>query len=476
MKSSFKWALERWGGKRLRSHHDALSPLRALSRPGGDVHSLVREARPDDRPRAIYVHVPFCSHNCPFCNLNRRSASPPPDYVDLVCREIEGFAALPYLRAGRYGAVYFGGGTPTSLSPEGIPRILGTLRASLEIHPDAEITVETTVSDLTPEHIAALREAGVNRLSVGIQTFCDRGRRLLGRWGTGEEAAAKLEGLLTAGFRNVGIDLIYNWPGQTPEELAADLEVIASLDIAGVSFYPLILHPEAPIVRLLSSGACPPMGDLYYEKRLFDLIWEELTEAGFVLLELTKLVRPGRDAYRYVAIRYAGGDTLGLGAGAGGRLGNVLYLNPSDIPRWRARVERGLLGPATPRMLAALHPPRRGNGGEAPTLVRRLIRARGICARVPPLYPLAYRLVGAVEFDRLRWAEFPPELRAILAPELEGLAAAGLVRPSPAGFSLTPDGVFWGHNIARDLARAVIQVLGENPPPSAGEETTKEVG
>ena len=169
-------------------------------------------------------------------------------------------------------------------------------------------------------------------------------------------------------------------------------------------------------------------------------------------------MRPGRDEYRYVAIRYAGGDTLGLGAGAGGKLGDLLYLNPSDPEKYRARVEAGAVG-SSPWSGALLRMGRPGHGTRRgpPPGVMGLIRTLGISSRVPPLYDLAYRLVGAVEFDRFCWGEFPRWVREVLAPELVGLEEMGLVRLTPEGFSLTRDGVFWGHNIARDLARAVIE-------------------
>lgn len=413
-----------WGGKRLRSHHDALSPLRALLRPIPGGAAPLGELPLGGRPRAVYVHVPFCRHNCTFCNLNRCCAPPPFDYVELVCRELAAWTRLPYVRKGSYGAVYFGGGTPTVLPAQEMRRLIRAIREQLELTTDVEITVETTVSDLTEEKIAALWEAGVNRVSVGVQTFCDRGRRMLGRWGSGEEAAGRLEELLSTGFRNVGIDLIYNWPGQREEELAYDLEVIKSLDLAGVSFYPLILHPEAPIVELISSGAYPAMGDLEHEKRLFDLIWEELTGAGFELLEITKLVRPGRDEYRYVAIRYGGGDTLGLGPGAGGKLRDLVYRNSSDLKRYRNSLGRW---------------------------------DWGFSARALPLYDPLYRLVGMVELNGFRWEGLPPGLREALEPVCRELVEQGLLRPVPGGFSLTRAGVFWGHNIARDLAQRAIE-------------------
>ena len=109
----FNTAPSPWAG-RLRSHHDALGPLRALARPVPGIGSRLRELLPDGRPRTVYIHVPFCTHNCTFCNLNRRWATPPPDYADLLVQEIKSFSDYPYVTRGVYGAGYFGGGTPPS--------------------------------------------------------------------------------------------------------------------------------------------------------------------------------------------------------------------------------------------------------------------------------------------------------------------------------------------------------------------------
>ena len=425
----FNTAPSPWEG-RLRSHHDALGPLRALARPVPGIAPRLRELLPDGRPRTVYIHVPFCTHNCTFCNLNRRWATPPPDYADLLVQEIESFSDYPYVTGGAYGAVYFGGGTPTVLAPQDLKRVIRALRGSLDIALDAEITVETTVSDLTPAHIHALREAGVNRISVGIQTFCDRGRRYLGRWGSGEEAARKLEELLSAGFRNVGIDLIYNWPGQSEEELLEDLEIIESLDLAGLSFYALILMEGTALHRMVSTGQCPPIGDLEKEKRFFDLILNRLLDRGFVLHELTKLVKPNRDEYKYVRIRYGNGDTLALGAGAGGRLGNLIYRNPSDLAAYRQQVESPTGLPASAFL-------------------------------VDRRYDFAYLLIGKLQFGRLDWADLDslPDAKEALRPLIEALAAGGLVKTDSHGLSLTREGIFWGNNIGREFATALVKLF-----------------
>lgn len=415
---------------RLRSHHNSLAPLRAMVAPAMDFAGQLQRMQPDTRPRTIYIHTPFCTHSCTFCNLNRRCEQPPAGYTDLVVQEIATYAACDYVGKGHYGAVYFGGGTPTALRGEDLRAILRAVHDSFTLTENAEVTIETTIDDLTPDKIAVFKEEGVNRFSVGVQTFSNKGRRVLGRRGTKEASIDKLNSLLAAGFRNVGIDLIYNWPGQTEEFLLDDLEVIGSLDISGLSFYSLILMKDAPLQQMIDRGQSLPLGGLAQEKAYFDLILERLSPQGFTLLELTKLVRPSRDNYDYVSIRYAGGDTLALGAGAGGRLGGIAYHNTSAIDEYRAQVTgpRGL-----PQMgFTAAHP-----------------------------YQQIHRLLGRVQFGRLDWADldsFPAATKTVRTLAAD-LTAEGLATSDQHGFRLTRDGVFWGNNIGHELATTLVDAL-----------------
>jgi oxygen-independent coproporphyrinogen-3 oxidase len=335
----------------------------------------------------------------------------------------------PTIRSARYEAVYFGGGTPTVLAPDDLRRVLNGLHESFDIPDGAEITMETSVTDLSDEHIEACRRGGVTRFSVGVQTFVDRGRRWLQRHGSGEGAAQKLRDLLDAGFRNVGIDLIYNWPGQTEEDLEADLETIRSLDIAGLSFYALILMEKAPLHAMIASGQCPAMGDLDHERMLFDRAVSSLIADGYCFLELTKLVKPDRDRYDYVRIRYANGDTLPLGAGAGGSIGGALRMNPADPEAYRAYVE------------------------DLPSRPGPWIRAT-------QAYNAAKRLIGWIEFGGFHWTDLDglqleaPMLDALRAL-IDDLMTDGLVLCGSRGVCLTEEGIFYGNNVAHELATVI---------------------
>jgi len=419
-----------------------------LVTPITDFTTRLQEMPTNGQPRTIYIHTPFCTHNCTFCNLNRRRERPPEEYADLIVREIETYAAYRYVSEGRYDAIYFGGGTPTSLPPRALQKILEALHSHLNVSPSAEVTIETTVADLSADHIAMFKENGVTRFSVGVQTFSLRGRQLLGRWGTGEAAIAKLNALFDAGFQDVGIDLIYNWPGQSEKEILEDLEVIKSLDLAGLSFYALILMEGTTLHQMISAGESPPMGDLEQERRFFDLILDALTTQGFSLLEFTKLVKPERDEYRYVRIRYDNGDTLALGAGAGGRLGDQIYRNPSDIPRYRQQVE---------------------NPAESSIMGFRLDRS----------YDLANRLIGKLEFGGFEWSAleaFPNDGDTIgtMHTLIKELAADGLVQTDSHGLLLTREGTFWGNNIAQEFASTLAKAFkgGGNRHTSAAHVST----
>ena len=147
---------------RMRSHHDAEAPLRALISERvnfvNNLKSIPEVYKRKSRRRAIYIHVPFCTRRCTFCNLRRFQMPPPNDYHKLVIKEIETYSSYPYVKEGVYHAVYFGGGTPTTLSAASLREILQALKSNLTLAPDAELTIETTVSDLTEDKIAVFKE------------------------------------------------------------------------------------------------------------------------------------------------------------------------------------------------------------------------------------------------------------------------------------------------------------------------------
>lgn len=317
---------------RMKSHHQATAPLRRLPIHSSTLSQYLKDHELLKKRRCIYIHVPFCSHICTFCNMKRFKCIPPKDYADLILRQISQLQTIPYIRDGEYESIYFGGGTPTSLDTEQLEKILKALHENFNLVSNAEISMESSITELNDEKLELLQNEGVNRLSIGIQTFSDRGRKLLGRRGTGKSVANRLEQIIKSGFLNTNIDLIYNYPEQTREELRLDIEQVLKLNIAGISYYSLLLNSKSALSqRMGMDDAQYAQVTLERDYEIWQQIYNTLSTSGFKTLELTKLVRPSRDDYQYIHIRHNNGDTLPLGAGAGGRIGNLLIHTPTDI-------------------------------------------------------------------------------------------------------------------------------------------------
>lgn len=299
--------------ERYKSHHDASRNLkmRYTSDTAGAEYLPAVLAEKAVSRRVIYLHVPFCNKVCTFCPFHRPDELDRREYHKYLIREIHKVCDYTYMQSA-IDAVNFGGGTPTSLSPSQMNAVLTELHKCFSIAPDAEISVETSATELSDEMIAVLKEGGVNRLSVGIQTFDDGARKLLGRRGNGEFAASRVAAAINAGIQNTNIDLIYNYPDQTDAQLLRDIDMISQLDVAGISFYPLMLHEKTPLYRRLDDAEKNKMQDLRREKELFDMIFDGLVPHGYKMLELTKLVKDGRDRYDYMEIRHSGEAVLHL--------------------------------------------------------------------------------------------------------------------------------------------------------------------
>lgn len=412
--------------KRYKSHHDASRSLKeqyTASTAGIKYLPAVLSEQAKSR-RVIYLHVPFCNKICTFCPFHRPDELDRREYHHYLIKEMHKVQGYPYMEA-PIDAINFGGGTPTSLSPAQMKAILAELHSSFSLAPNAEISVETSASGLSDEMIAVMKEGGVNRLSVGIQTFDDSARRLLGRRGSGEFAASRVAAAMQAGIRNTSIDLIYNYPGQTDSQLKNDLDTIASLDAAGLSFYSLMLHEKTPLARKLDDRAKAAMQDISREKELFDAIFDQLSPHGYNMLELTKLVKDGRDRYDYMEIRHSGGSCIALGHGAGGNIENYFYHNSHTVPDISDKIR--------------------------------------ICSRGRVLMP-EYRVLDALIYEmqkgRVCLSPFSKQLgldlSALFGEKLAAFADAGYLTVKGDAVALTRNGVFFGNNIISELIGTVV--------------------
>jgi putative oxygen-independent coproporphyrinogen III oxidase len=265
-------------------------------------------------PLALYVHIPWCVRKCPYCDFNsheRAGALPEKAYVEKLLLDLEGL--LPSVWGRRLVSVFIGGGTPSLFAPESIDALLSGVRARLTLEPDAEITLEANPGTVEAARFRGFRGAGVNRISLGVQSFDDGMLARLGRIHSADEARRALDAAL-ASFDNVNLDLMYGLPGQSAAMARADVEAGARTGVPHLSAYQLTIEPNTVF------WSKPPPLPEHDEAADMQLVVEEvLSGMGFQHYETSAFARPGHRC-RHNLNYWEFGDYLGIGAGAHGKV------------------------------------------------------------------------------------------------------------------------------------------------------------
>jgi oxygen-independent coproporphyrinogen-3 oxidase len=265
-------------------------------------------------PLALYVHIPWCVRKCPYCDFNsheRAGELPEREYVGKLINDLENL--LPAVWARRIVSVFIGGGTPSLFSPESIETLLSGVRARLPLEPAAEITLEANPGTVEAAHFAGFRQAGVNRISVGVQSFDDRMLAALGRIHGADEARRAVAAALHS-FDNVNLDLMYGLPGQTLAMARSDIEQAVRVGVPHVSAYQLTIEPNTVF------WSKPPQLPQHDESADMQLAVEDaLCAAGYGHYETSAFARPGHRC-RHNLNYWEFGDYLGIGAGAHGKM------------------------------------------------------------------------------------------------------------------------------------------------------------
>ncbi len=261
-------------------------------------------------PLSLYIHIPWCVRKCPYCDFNShaaRGALPEAEYVAALLADLE--AALPRVWGRTVQTVFLGGGTPSLLSAAALDALLSGVRARLPLAADAEVTLEANPGTVEAEKFAGFRAAGVNRLSLGIQSFNDRHLAALGRIHDAAEARRAVELALTA-FDNVNLDLMYGLPAQTPDEAAADIAAAIAYAPRHLSAYHLTLEPNTWFHRYP-----PPLPDDDTVADMQIALEAQLAAAGYAHYETSAFARASSQS-RHNLNYWMFGDYLGIGAGA----------------------------------------------------------------------------------------------------------------------------------------------------------------
>jgi oxygen-independent coproporphyrinogen III oxidase len=267
-------------------------------------------------PFALYVHVPWCRHVCPYCDFNvYASAEPPEDtYVEALGREIAAWGARPPWQGRALRSVYLGGGTPSLLSPDAVVRVLAAADAAFGLVPAAEVTIEANPGGLTATRLGGYRAAGVTRVSLGAQSFTAAHLRTLGRDHSVEDIGAAVAAVRDAGFDNLSLDLIFGVPGESLADWRADLAAALALAPPHVSAYSLTYEESTPFFAWRARGRLAPVAE-DDEAAMAELAVDMLEAAGLARYEISSFARPGYESRHNLAY-WDGSDYLGIGAGA----------------------------------------------------------------------------------------------------------------------------------------------------------------
>ena len=287
------------------------------------------------KPTSAYVHIPFCTQICYYCDFSKVfiKNQPVDSYLEHLIEEYHSYD-IKKLRT-----LYIGGGTPTALSASQLAFLLEKLTDKLDLSYLEELTIEANPGDLDQEKIAVLKDSPVNRVSLGVQTFNDRMLKQIGRSHLEKDIYENIANLKKAGFDNISIDLIYALPKQTMEDVKTNVAKAIALDIPHMSLYSLILENHTVFMNRMRRGKLPlPKEDL--EAEMFDYIIAELEKAGFEHYEISNFSKPGFES-RHNLMYWDNAEYYGIGAGASGYVDGVRYKNHGPIRHYLQAVEAG---------------------------------------------------------------------------------------------------------------------------------------
>ncbi|WP_255568164.1 radical SAM family heme chaperone HemW [Ruficoccus sp. ZRK36] len=368
-------------------------------------------------PLGLYVHVPFCARACDFCAFYQEA----PRRGD-IDRYLEGVAseAAAMLTGRPVETIFWGGGTPGLLPAEDLRRLGETLLKQLP-GPPREWSVEMAPSAVKPDKAAALREIGVNRISMGVQSFDDALLDKLGRQHRANQIYRAWETLREAGFDNINLDLMFALPGQSREQWLADLNEAIRLAPEHISTYCLTFEEDTALWVKLSEGKL--RRDVPQEAELYQLSWETLEAAGYAQYEVSNFARPGHACIHNLNT-WKMTEWVGLGPSAASQLGGRRFANVANLDQWLAGIEKGL-----------------------PARVDEVDLTPSILATDTLIFGL--RMNAGVDLAKLE-ADWPDIDLSAVRPWAQTLVAEGLALLEGNSLRLTPEGRLLADRVGAD--------------------------
>lgn len=408
------------------SHHAVAEQLAASSLAYPAIQSKVRAIvggpRPEGGDRVGYLHHPFCEKLCTFCSFFRvlKDEDALSRFLHVLCERLKRCSDSSYMRAHPFDAFYFGGGTPTTMRPDQMSRLIETLRSSLTFADDLEFTSESTFANITPEMLAVLKAGGVNRMSLGVQTFSPRLRKLIGRQCHPDEVLQKIA-LVRRFMEVVNLDLVYNFPTQTVAEWEKDLLTAIATGVETLSIHPLVPVNDSPLSGMIKAGAVEAMGDEKRQYEFYTAVLDILPRMGYQQLNFCFFSRTPKERLRYFRHRFQEGDCISFGPGAVGNFGPLIYFTMPHVEYYNQMVE----------------------ADEFPAIVAGLFSREFSLA-----WGISEEILFGKEVDKKRLStRYGVDINEKYRQVLEQLAARDLIRDKQDYFTITPLGLFWAHNL-----------------------------
>lgn len=286
---------------------------------------------------ALYVHIPFCDHKCIYCDFYSIITKDSFDaFLNSLKREIY-FYAKKYSAGKTFSSIFFGGGTPSLMSAEYICEIINSLKENFSVNDDAEITLETNPGTVNRNKFKDFRKAGINRISIGIQSFDEQELKFLTRIHNKEKAIATVYQAVEAGFENISIDLIFNLPGQSKEKWINNLNQALALPVKHISAYSLILERGTILNKMVLDGKVK-MQDEDYDADLYEITIDTLTKSGFHQYEVSNFTKPGFECvHNNTYWHYR--DYISFGTSAHSFVKGERWWNYSSLKKYISEVE-----------------------------------------------------------------------------------------------------------------------------------------
>lgn len=286
---------------------------------------------------ALYIHIPFCDQICIYCDFHKEMAkdSKKKRYLNALLKELDSYKGeLSSLQT-----IYIGGGSPTSLEPNDLIMLLSAVKDAVDVNNVVEYTIESNPNDITPIKTRILKEYGVNRVSLGVQTFHNHHLSFLGRNHKREDIARSIELLRATGIDNVSIDLIFSLPGQTLDEVKHDLKEAIKLNPTHISYYSLIFEEKTTLYYLYEKDKVQ-MNEEDLEATMYQEIIETLTTNGYHHYEISNYAKRGFES-KHNTIYWTNEDYLGIGSGSHSLYNNKRFYNVPNVTKYIEQITKG---------------------------------------------------------------------------------------------------------------------------------------